>query len=660
MGQISVRRVGPPVKRRADRSDNGEGGGIGWSATGVAGRWAQPKFIMRLSDERFICPAGDALPENLAALWARDPTLALRVEQSLLDDVTPATTPTPLPDGFDSTAGFAHLVEGCGPAVLNLFERTGGKEGQGLILAAVPTEAELGGAMQAHDWSDAVASGRLHFIVGEDAHSRRLDDAAAVAPLFVAGGFTTIAGRKPDAADTSYFARVRERLADAVRYHKTNLDTTVHHGRKTAVNLMGNLREYATNPGLSRLTNAFAGKPAVLVSAGPSLRKNVERLRGREGEFVIVAVQTALKPLLAAGVVPQFVCSLDHHEVSTRFYADLPADLPTELVAEPKAASATLRAWRSVSGRKLTLLGNDYCESLLRELSPSLSKLPAGATVAHLAFSLIEHLGCSTAILIGQDLGFSDGLAYAPGTGYDDAWRPETGRFCTFEMKQWEHIARDRGALLRVKDYQGNWTYTEKRLASYLQRFEQMFAETPMRVIDATEGGVSKQNAETMPLADALAQCATGSTGTVPPHPGERVTDARFDACLTSRVREADLIADVSRRTLPLLGIVRDHPGDAGRVNAAVAKIDALRREIAEDPDADRTYNLVTTLTQHSERDRVLADARIAACGGDETEQRRQQADRDLANVAAIEQAAGDLARLLAHLQHDEPRSVAA
>ena len=615
---------------------------------------------MQTSDERFICPAGDPLPENLAALWSRDPSLALRVEHSLLRDGSDAREMMPLPASFDPTAGFAHVVEGAGNAAVELFERTGGKGGQGLILVAVPTDAELAGALRSGDWSEAVASGRLHFVVGGDVDTRRLDDAAAAAPLYVADGFATIAGRTHDEADAAFFARTRERLAEAVRYHKTNLDTTVHHGRKTAVNLMGNLREYAANAGLARLKDAFIGKPAVLVSAGPSLRKNVERLRGRESEFVIVAVQTALKPLLAAGVVPQFVCSLDHHEVSTRFYADLPADLPTELVAEPKAASATLRAWRSVPGRKLTLLGNDYCESLLRELSPNLSKLPAGATVAHLAFSLIEHLGCSTAILIGQDLGFSDGLAYAPGTGYDDAWRPETGRFCTFEMKQWEHIARDRGALLRVKDYQGNWTYTEKRLASYLQRFEQMFAETPMRVIDATEGGVSKQNAETMPLADALAQCAVGLIGDVPPHPGERATDARFDACLTSRVREADLIADVSRRTLPLLGIVRDHPGDAGRVNAAVAKIDALRREIAEDPDADRTYNLVTTLTQHSERDRVLADARIAACGGDETEQRRQQADRDLANVAAIEQAAGDLARLLAHLQHDEPRSVAA
>ena len=67
-------------------------------------------------------------------------------------------------------------------------------------------------------------------------------------------------------------------------------------------------------------------------------------------------------------------------------------------------------------------------------------RMPTGATVAHLAYYVAEHLGCDPIIFVGQDLGFSDGLCYTPGTSYEDVWRPELARFCTVEMKQWEQI----------------------------------------------------------------------------------------------------------------------------------------------------------------------------------------------------------------------------
>jgi hypothetical protein len=60
------------------------------------------------------------------------------------------------------------------------------------------------------------------------------------------------------------------------------------------------------------------------------------------------------------------------------------------------------------------LLGNDFADGLIAEMKPDKTRLPSGATVAHLAFYLAEHLGCDPIIFVGQDLGFSDGLCYAP------------------------------------------------------------------------------------------------------------------------------------------------------------------------------------------------------------------------------------------------------
>ena len=202
-----------------------------------------------------------------------------------------------------------------------------------------------------------------------------------------------------------------------------------------------------------------------------------------------------------------------------RFWEKLPKTLRTELVAEPKASSAIF----DLNPGPLSLLGNEFAENLLAEMKLGKARLPSGATVAHLAYYLAEFVGCDPIIFIGQDLGFSDGLCYAPGTSYEDVWRPELSRFCTMEMKQWEQIVRDRGILRKIPDHQGNQTYTEERLFTYLQQFERDFLRSPRKIIDATEGGVLKRGATNMPFAAAIEQFCTRPLEILPSeHPGLR------------------------------------------------------------------------------------------------------------------------------------------
>src|SRR5205814_9504770 len=135
------------------------------------------------------------------------------------------------------------------------------------------------------------------------------------------------------------------------------------------------------------------------------------------GKASYISVQTIVQPLLEMGIVPHFVTSLDYPYFSTRYYEKLPADLKTHLVAEPKASPKIFDLYPG----PVTILGNDYADRLLREFSRDIDKgrLRSGATVAHLAYYLAEHLGCDPICFVGQDLGFSDGLAYAPGCSFD-------------------------------------------------------------------------------------------------------------------------------------------------------------------------------------------------------------------------------------------------
>ncbi len=74
-------------------------------------------------------------------------------------------------------------------------------------------------------------------------------------------------------------------------------------------------------------SDRYKNRPAVIVSAGPSLRKNKHLLKGLREQAAIIAVQTTLQPLLEMGVEPHFVTSLDYHEICTRFFEKLPSSI---------------------------------------------------------------------------------------------------------------------------------------------------------------------------------------------------------------------------------------------------------------------------------------------------------------------------------------------
>jgi hypothetical protein len=294
----------------------------------------------------------------------------------------------------------------------------------------------------------------------------------------------------------------------------------------------------------------------------------------------------------------------------------------------------------------VSLLGNRFADSMLREMRLDKAELPGGATVAHLAFYLAEYMGSDPIIFVGQDLGFSDGLCYTPGTSYEDVWRPELSRFCTVEMKQWEQIVRERFILRRIPDYQGRPMYTEERLFTYLQQFERDFANTKARVIDATEGGAAKRGTRTMTLAEAVEEfCSASLSALGHDYPGLKWDRAGECIELLERRRdEAKRIAEISLKTLPLLEEICDNIEDQPRVNRAIGEIDGLRARMN---DLGATYDLVTELTQSSQLHRFEADRKISASKLDGTEKQRRQVARDIENVRGIADAAAEFQALI-------------
>lgn len=441
-------------------------------------------------------------------------------------------------------------------------------------------------------------------------------------------------------------ARFARTFSDHVSAAKVTLATTLMRSTDTVRNLMLNVDHYAAGHGMAELQNVAAGFPAVVVSAGPSLHKNIHQLAlpGVRDRCVIVAVQTTLKPLLAAGIKPHFVTALDYHEISRRFYEDLnPDDVrDVTLIADAKAHPVILDVYPG----PIRCCANSFLDKLLGPMMREMGDLPAGATVAHLAVYVARFLGCNPVAVIGQDLGFPDGLYYAPGAAIHDIWAPELNPFNTLAMMEWQRIVRHRLHLIKTRDVHGRSIFTDAQMHTYLQQFERDFAryaEEGLTIIDATEGGVAKQHAVAMPLRDVLSQHATRALPAWP-IPSAALDEARIVKARSrlNQVRsEVQKLRDLSTGTQSLLNTMLQEQHDPVRMASHFRRIEANRREVEQRLD---TLELLNQLNQMGVFRRLKADRRLHMQPAlDPVARQRLQLERDAENVAWIADAATEM-----------------
>ena len=425
-------------------------------------------------------------------------------------------------------------------------------------------------------------------------------------------------------------------VTEVMAFCRTTVATTLVNMARTVRNLALNLPYYAAGADTNDLYRAAQGSPAVCVGAGPSLAKNVHLLADPavRANVVVISAQTTLKPLLDRGIRPDFVTALDYHEISSRFYEDLP-DLPdVTLVAEAKAHTSVLDNFPG----PVRVTQNKFLDKTLAELARPIVPIRAGATVAHLSFYLAQHLGCDPVILIGQDLGFSDGLYYCPGTVIHDVWAPELGQFNTLEMMEWQRIVRHRGALERVEDVHGQTIFTDEQMTTYLKQFERDFLRASQTIVDATEGGVPKEHTRRMSLADALAEYATRPTQPVP-LPDRTFDQTRLEqvaSLLRHRLDEIAELRQLSGATTELLRRMLKHQRDQKRADELYDRVQKNKRRADE---LHETFSLINDLNSVGSFKRARADRALQHAEGNPFEQQKLQIERDIDNLDWLAQA---------------------
>ncbi len=264
---------------------------------------------------------------------------------------------------------------------------------------------------------------------------------------------------------------------------QSNAATAKAMGHDAVVNNIKNLRYVPDSYCADSFLGAFPkDMPAVIVSAGPSLEKNVQYLKQAKGHALILCVDSAVKYLLKENVIPDLLISVDPLKPLKLFEDDRINGIP--IVGSPDMNYRILEMLPD-SRKIFASTENTYVQSLYQEAGHKIQPLKSGGSVATLAFSLCLYWGFRCIILTGQDLALTDNQMYAGA-----------------EKLSKEPFDRE---LLEVEDIYGQTIYTVRDYYYYLKWFEQAVALHPeIRVVDATEGGAKIAGTEIMMLKDAL------------------------------------------------------------------------------------------------------------------------------------------------------------
>lgn len=154
--------------------------------------------------------------------------------------------------------------------------------------------------------------------------------------------------------------------------------------------------------------NQLKDLPVIIVGAGPSLEKNIEYLKEAQKYAYIFAVDAVLDKLLAEGITPDVVSTIERTDLPLKFYKKVENESDITFVGPNVLSKELLEKFNNIifTGRE----GDVFFRRITEHFG--FNNLDIGSNVAHVPFAFAEHLGCNPIIFAGLDLAYTDGRTH--------------------------------------------------------------------------------------------------------------------------------------------------------------------------------------------------------------------------------------------------------
>ncbi|SHI41240.1 Uncharacterized conserved protein [Clostridium cavendishii DSM 21758] len=321
--------------------------------------------------------------------------------------------------------------------------------------------------------------------------------------------------------------------------------------------LMNNLKYMATGTPVNRLKDKYINKPAIIVSAGPSLGKNIKFLKGVDNALILSGGRT-LRALMDNEIEPSCIGVIDAGEASY--------DLVNNYIDKVKAPllfydGTNSEVVKNHNGKKLFTTNTRFVNDIWKEKIQSFS---IGGSIAHVLTFFAGYMGCSPIIFIGQDLAYTNEMGHADIALNKKFYKEKSAKEVFSNYISTTDIFID--------DIYGNKVRTSVVLNGFRIALEDVIRMFPeIEFINATEGGANIKGTRIETLKNVL---DTISSGKIPSIDTFLVDDDKSKAIkkgLEKTLKVFDEYLDICKKSLNELEIFEKSYKDKNQNNLDIS-----------------------------------------------------------------------------------------
>ncbi len=241
--------------------------------------------------------------------------------------------------------------------------------------------------------------------------------------------------------------------------------------KQYAGNFEKNIDTVLSYPGIAEVKNALAGRPAMLIGAGPSLDDSIAFIKQYSQRAIVMAVDTAFPILMNQGIRPDFVVSVDPQDITFKHFRGYEnAGVP--ILVTPVSCSQLMQSYKGPF--MIFLQKNHSFTGVMESVLGAKGFSYAGGSVSCIAFDILSQWRCSPVMFVGMDYAYPLSRAYSRLSFESIQMFNTINRFYTQEVAQRRRINVDKPVY--VESYNGTQVQSSITLCDYRKNIENLVA----------------------------------------------------------------------------------------------------------------------------------------------------------------------------------------
>lgn len=278
-----------------------------------------------------------------------------------------------------------------------------------------------------------------------------------------------------------------------------NINTISRFDKLWAYNIASNVAKISTHYGVNKFFDKYKNIPAIIVSAGPSLEKNIRKLKEIKNKALIIAVDTAMKPLFSHNISPHFIITIDPQKKNSKYFRNVNFK-ESVLIAE---SSVDKEAIDSFNGAIYFINSIFPLAKYFMEELGDRGDITTGGSVSTAAYDFAIRIGANPIIMVGLDLSFPNYQTHIKGSYHEENFFTEIYKLDSYDSIIYKVLIA--GNLREEKNIYNEKVWTDSRFDMYKNWYEEQCEKNnKIKFYNATEGGIIINGMENIKLEELI------------------------------------------------------------------------------------------------------------------------------------------------------------